>query len=78
VSASSSCTVIPKHTHGRVRALSCKVRAVQLAEERKASHERSTKNIARRACIRARPLLCWGRKGRSREGKESEGRVHDV
>jgi hypothetical protein len=50
VSASSSCTVIPKHTHGRVRALSCKVRAVQLAEERKASHERSTESIVRRAC----------------------------
>jgi hypothetical protein len=77
-SASCSCKVIPKHTHGRVRALSSKVRAVELAEQRKASHERSTKNIARRACIRARPLLCWGRKRRSREGKESEGRVHDV
>jgi hypothetical protein len=77
-SASSLCKVIPKHTHGRVRALSSKVRAVELAEQRKASHERSTKNIARRACIRARPLLCWGRKRRSREGKESEGRVHDV
>jgi hypothetical protein len=76
-SASRLCKVTAKHTHGRVRALSRKVRAVELAEQRKASDERSTESIARRACIRARPLR-RDRKGRSREGKESEGRVHDV
>jgi hypothetical protein len=76
-SASSLCKVIAKHTHGRVRALPRKVRAVELAEQRKASDEWSAESIARRACIRARPL-CRRRKGCSREGKESQGRVHDV
>jgi hypothetical protein len=38
------------HTHGRVRALPRKVRAVQLAEQRKASDERSAESIACRAC----------------------------
>jgi hypothetical protein len=77
-SASRWCKSIAKHTHGRVRAFARKVRAVELAKQRKASHERSAECIACRACIRARPLLRWGRKSRSHEGKESEGRVHDV
>jgi hypothetical protein len=50
-SASWLCKVIAKHTHGRVRALSREVCAVELAEQGKASDERSTESIAPRACI---------------------------
>jgi hypothetical protein len=42
-----------KHTHGGVRADARKVRALQLAEHRKTSDERTAKSIVLRARVRA-------------------------